>query len=463
MKNIRKTLTCRISALLLALVLILSSLVSCISLGVESKSNIQSSISASLSYDDKNYDYVCLYLDDWGISNFDIFKFSYFENAVYKYYNYEFSPESILDHARKTAIHFLDNYYDNLNLKDKTAVTDALLYSYASTLGDPYCVYREPESYENYNSDMSGTFGGIGVNIEYSYQDNTLYVTGTIIDSPAERAGIQAGDYIVKVDNKGIDELGYPDIVYAVRGEIGTEVTITVMRGEEVIDFTITREKVVDKTVDYEIDENRYGYIRISDFKANTYEQFVEAVKYIEENNAVGVIFDLRSNPGGYLSTVCDMISYLVPNGNTIVSYQYKNSEMTSILSSDDLDPATEEKSDHTLTIPTVVICDGYTASAGEIFTAAIRDYRDDGLLTATIVGTTTFKKGITQNTFIYPSDNSSLTMTIAYYNPPSGVNYHGIGITPDVLVELPSDATEDLQYNQAIAELEKLINENNN
>lgn len=460
MKNKAKTLTCRVSALLLALVIIISSLASC-AFTVESKESIQSNISQSLSYDNRSYDYVALYLDDWGISNFDIYKFTYFENAVANYYNYEISPESILDHAYTTAIYFLDNYYDTINLKDKTEVTDALLFSYANTIGDPYCVYREPETYENYNSDMSGKFGGIGVSIEYNQTKNTLLVTEINIDSPAERAGIKVGDYIVGVDGKSIGELGYPDIVYAVRGEIGTEVEITLLRGDETLVVTATREEVVDKTVDYQITDGGYGYIRVSGFKENTYEQFAEAVKYMEENGAPGIIFDLRANPGGYLTTVCDMLSYLVPNGETIVSYKYKNSSEIVIRSEDDVDPTTGELYDHVMTLPAVVICNEYTASAGEIFTAAIRDYKNDGLMSATVVGTTTFKKGIMQNTFLY-NDSSSLTMTIAYYNPPGGVNYHGVGVTPDVVVELPADATEDLQYNQAITELEKLINANN-
>lgn len=461
MQNQKKKLACRISALIITLIATVLLLASC-SYTVQSKSSIQSNISDSLSFDNKNYDYVALYLDDWGISNFDIYKFTFFETRVANYYNYEVAPEEILDHARDTAVYFLDNYYDTIDLKDRSSVTDALLYSYSSTIGDPYCIYREPEVYEDYNTDMSGKFGGIGVVIEYHPIDNSLLVSSINIDSPAELAGIRVGDYIVGVDGKSIGELGYPDIVYAVRGEIGTEVVISVLRDGEVIDISVTRAEVVDKTVEYEILEDGYGYIRITGFKENTFEQFVEAVDYMEENGALGIVFDLRSNPGGYLDTVCDMLSYIVPNDQTIVSYQYKDSLPTVIASTTDKHPSTGEEFDHAVTLPMVVICDEYTASAGEIFTAAIRDYRNAELLDATIVGTTTYKKGIMQNTFIY-TDGSSLTMTIAYYNPPCGVNYHGVGVTPDVIVELPTDATEDLQYNQAFIELEVLVNANNN
>ena len=460
MKN-KNRLACRISALALFLLVTLLAFTSCFG-EVDAKENIEAGISSSLEYDAREYDYVSLYLSDWGITNFDLNKFSHFENAISRYYNYAEAPESILAHASDTAYYFIENYYDNINLKNRTEVTDALLHSYAATVGDPYCVYREPETYEDYNTDMSGKFGGIGVVIEYSQADNTLLVTEIIIDSPADVAGIKVGDYIISVDGQGIEDIGYPDIVYAVRGEIGTEVEIGVLRDGRELDVTAVRAEIIDKTVDYSLRTDGYGYIRISGFKENTFEQFVEAVDYMEANGAIGIIFDLRSNPGGYLTTVCDMLSYIVPNGQTIVSYQYKNRPMTEIVSSTDTHPKTGVESDHALSLPVVVICNEYTASAGEIFTAAVRDYCDAKLLRATIVGTTTYKKGIMQNTYLY-RDGSSLTMTIAYYNPPCGENYHGVGVTPDVIVELDENSSEDTQLVRALEELKKLINANNN
>lgn len=460
MKN-KTRLACRISALALLLAILIFSLASCYGT-VDAKENIEANISSSLSHDTRDYDYVSLYLDDWGITNFDLYKFSYFENAVSSYYNYAEAPESILAHASDTAYYFIENYYDNINLKSQDEVTDALLHSYAATIGDPYCVYREPEIYEDYSTDMSGKFGGIGVVIEYSQAEGTLLVTEIIIDSPAEVAGIKVGDYIISVDGQGVEDVGYPYIVYAVRGEIGTEVEIGVLRDGHELYFTAVRAEIIDKTVDYSLGTDGYGYVRISGFKENTYEQFVEAVDYMEANGALGIIFDLRSNPGGYLTTVCDMLSYIVPNGQTIVSYQYKNQPMTEIVSSTDTHPETGIESDHALSLPVVVICNEYTASAGEIFTAAVRDYCDAKLLRATIVGTTTYKKGIMQNTYLH-RDGSSLTMTIAYYNPPCGENYHGVGVTPDVIVELDENSSEDTQLVQALEELKKLMNANNN
>ena len=166
-----------------------------------------------------------------------------------------------------------------------------------------------------------------------------------------------------------------------------------------------------------------------------------------------GIIFDLRGNPGGYVQSVCDVISYLIPSGNIIVSYQYKGRDAVEISSTHN------GEKDHVVDLPFVVICDEYTASSGEIFTAALRDYRNDGMITATIVGTTTYKKGIMQNTYSY-IDDSTITLTVAYYNPPCGVNYHGIGVSPDVYVENDSYET-DKQLDTAFIELQKLINAN--
>jgi carboxyl-terminal processing protease len=187
----------------------------------------------------------------------------------------------------------------------------------------------------------------------------------------------------------------------------------------------------------------------------------------MKENGAVGVVFDLRSNPGGLLDSVIDMLSYILPTGKVLLSYQYKGkSPVFKVTKADGINQQTGEAIDSTLDLPMVVLCNEYSASAAEIFTSVIRDYRNDGLLDAKIVGKTTYKKGIMQASFQHPDDGSLLTITVAYYNPPSGENYHGIGITPDLTVDLPEikegeTSVEDTQLKAGIEELKKLINEN--
>ena len=161
------------------------------------------------------------------------------------------------------------------------------------------------------------------------------------------------------------------------------------------------------------------------------------------ENGAVAIVYDLRSNPGGYLSAVVKMLYRIAPKGTTVVSF------------SNDYAPEYKDKTEASLSLPTVVICNESTASAGELFTAAIRDFETLGFFDVTIVGQKTYGKGVMQSTYSF-TDSSSITLTVAYYNPPSGENYDGVGITPDVTVENNSEL--DSQLDNAYIEINKLI-----
>ena len=442
--------------LLLALILsiISTSFTSCkwFSYVADSKDEINDNIDTSA--EEKNYSYVSQYLRDWGMPLFNQTKFKYFEDYFNRYFNLEGGLPSTYDHAKETANLFIENFYDTIDLDDKTVVTDKLLACYVKAIGDPYSAYRPPVETEDYVTDMTGKFGGIGVIVEYIDQDESIMINTVYPDSPAEKAGIKAGDFLHAVDGKTVKELGYTNAVNYVRGEIGTSVELTLIRNGEYITVTAIRAEVEEINVSYEIDtETNVGYVQIVAFKGNTFDQFKEAIDQLEKAGVDGIIFDLRANPGGYVDSVVAVISYLIPDGHTIMSYQYKGASVVELVSDD-------EGTDHVVDLPFVVICDKNTASAGEIFTAAIRDYRNDGMLEATIVGTTTYKKGIMQNTYYYPLDNSTVTMTVAYYNPPCGVNYHGIGVSPDVYVE-NTDSTTDTQLEVAFEEILKLINDN--
>ena len=459
-KNKKSTII-RFSALFLA-VCILFSLFSCkFSTTPSTEEEIRANIAASVREDTKGYNYVGYYLDDWGFPDFDSFKLmNWAENVFKAYYNFNSGLPSTLIHAVNTAEHFLNNYYGRIDLTDRTAVTDALITSYVYVIGDPYSVYMTPVEHEEYDIDMSGHFGGIGVVVEYNHTDETIRVSSVNIDSPAEAAGFRVGDYVIAVDGESIDDIGYLNAIYKIRGKVGTNVTVTVLRGDEEIELTATRAIMVEVSVSYGLTDEGYGYILVTEFKDNTFSQFVEALDYMEEENVPGIIFDLRNNPGGYVHSVIDMLSYLIPNGNLILSYQYKGSSPYLILSENDVHPETGKTSDHVIDIPIVVLCNEYTASAAEIFTAAVRDYRDDGIITASIVGNNTYGKGVVQNTFTYTTaDSSSLTLTTSYINPPSGVNYHGTGISPDQGLKVDNTETEDLQFDAAVEELQRLIN----
>lgn len=454
MKKSYQTLISKILLLVLSLTIVLTVFASC---GLfrnvaDSKSELENNINNSSEIG--KYDYVTQYLREWGLPLFNQTKFKYFEDYFKQYFNLEGGLPSTYNHAKETASLFVDKYYFSIDINDRTAVTDSLLECYVRAIGDPYSAYRPPVETQDYMTDMSGKFGGIGVMVEYNDLDKTIMVNTVYPDSPAEKAGIKTGDFIYAVNGKTVTELGYTNAVNYVRGEIGTNVELELIRDGEHITVTATRAEVEELNVVYEvIEEENLGYVQIVAFKGNTFDQFKEAIDSLEAAKVDGIIFDVRGNPGGYVDSVVAVISYLIPDGKTIMSYQYKGRDKVVLVSDDD-------GSDHVVNLPFVVICNEYTASAGEIFTAAIRDYRNEGMLDATIVGTTTYKKGIMQSSFYYPVDNSTVTITVAYYNPPCGENYHGIGVAPDRVVEDESE-TIDLQLNAALEEMKKLLNAN--
>ena len=388
----------------------------------------------------ENVDGEAAYLNRWGFRGYYSYKLSWVESCFNSYF-YEELP-STYETALTVAYDFLDNYYDTVNLENTSEVTTAIIDCYVAAFNDDYAVYRSPEEYVEYNDDMSGEFCGIGVSIEYNYVNETMLITAVMKDSPAEAAGFLSGDYIIGVDGVSIDTLGLEGTANAIKGEEGTNVSVTVLRNGEQITLTATRAKITEQSVYYEMLDDGIAYIQITQFKLNTDEQFGEALAAIEDAGALGVIFDLRSNPGGYLESVTNMIEYLVPANVTIASYTGRAY------------PTEYKKSvrDDALDIPCVVLCNEYSASAAELFTSAVRDYGEMGLLDEVIVGTKTFGKGIMQGTVEDRLDHSSITMTIAYYNPPLGKNFHGEGIIPDRQIE--NSGNTDEQFNTALLEI---------
>ena len=392
---------------------------------------------------DTSPDYVANQLDELGVPEFNKSKLKGIE-IVYRDYYVDDIPDDTNALATETASLYFEHFHEKIDTADTTAVTDALIHCYVKVIGDTWSVYRSAEEFEDYGTDMSGSFFGIGVVVTYSYIDETMTVTEVYPESGAEEAGIKPGDLITKVEGQLITEIGYQNTINKIRGELGSFVNITVKRGEEEITVSAKRKKVVEQSVSYQLYEDGIGYIKISSFKSNTYQQFKEAVDYMTENGAKGIIYDLRSNPGGYLSAVVDMLSYISKKGTTIVSF------------TNDYAMPEKDTNNHSVSLPSVVICNEGTASAGELFTAAMRDFNEVyNLFEVTTVGVKTYGKGVMQNSYAF-TDGSAITLTVAYYNPPSGVNYNSVGITPDVVIA-ESDAG-DVQLDTARAEILKLI-----
>lgn len=434
----KQSLLSRISALLLVIVLLTTSLSGCFL-----KKNITNDIFTTK-------DWVSYRLSqDQSIPEFNVTAFNNVETCFKIYYFEPLADDNTLFNKTKSAF---EEFCAHVDKNDKDAVTHALIDCYIYAVGDIYSFYRNPEELADYEEDMGGTFVGIGVSVITNTLENTILVTGTEPDSPAQNAGIQADDYIVAVNGESISEIGAKAAVDKIRGEVGAEVTITVLRGEEEISFTMARAIITEKFVTYDFIENtKIVLIRIKSFKGddqnNTAIQFRQAIDFAESEGAEGIVFDLRSNPGGYLHLTTDMLSYLIPNNTQIVSF---SSNKSSIYSENDR--TDKEPLDHVLTLPSVVVCNRSSASAAELFTGAMRDYNKMGILNTVIVGEVTYKKGVMQNTISF-NDGSALTLTTARYNPPLGENFHGIGVTPDVLVNENEDFIA-----VAIDELNKII-----
>jgi len=316
-----------------------------------------------------------------------------------------------------------DNFYFE---DDDEAKQDGIIRGYMDSLDDPYSVYYTAEEYADFMEDADGEYVGVGVQVSQDIETKVITVT-KVFDGPAKEAGIQNEDVLTKVNGEDITTQDINAVVDKIKGEEGTEVTVTVYRASDKKehDFTMKRRKVENPTVEYKMLDNNIGYIQISSFAEVTAEQFVEGIINLDTSGMEGLIIDLRDNGGGLLDIAVAMLDYMLPEGK-IVYTEDKYGNVTSEYTSTD---------EYQFNKPLVVLVNGYSASASEIFAGAIKDY---GI--GTIIGETTYGKGIVQRMFPL-DDGSAIKLTIAKYFTPKGNDIHKIGIEPDVEVELDADA----------------------
>ncbi|MCR5302815.1 MAG: S41 family peptidase [Lachnospiraceae bacterium] len=342
------------------------------------------------------------------------------------------ASSSLLD---RKSIEKLDSLYSLIDSTylddiDKEAVQEGMYKGVLESLGDPYSVYYDKEEFARMMEDSSGTFEGIGAYLSQDPDTMDIVVVEPIKDSPAEAAGILADDVIAEVDGEDITGQDINLVVSKLRGPKGTSVTVGVRReGEDdLIRFDLTRAEIESKTVSYEMLDNNIGYIDISEFADPTADQFIAAYDDLEAQGMKALIIDLRSNGGGYVDISVEIADKLVKDG-VIVSVKDKHGLSYKYEDAGD---------DEYLKVPCVLLVDGNTASASEILTGALKDY---GL--ATIIGTKTFGKGITQ--IITPlDDGSGVKITNSKYYTPNGENIHEVGIEPDIEVEWDPDKYKD-------------------
>lgn len=307
------------------------------------------------------------------------------------------------------------NYYTEV---DEASAMQGAMKGYVAGLNDPYSQYLTDEEYGDFQTNEAGQTVGIGVTVTPT-DEGYLLINSVTENSPAEEAGLQPDDEIVAVNGDDVAELGYSAAVDAVRGKENTSVTLTIRRDDTTLDCEVTRKSMDVTTAQGQMLERNIGYIRISAFRENTPEQFLVVYDQLLSEGAEGLIFDLRDNGGGLVDSLERILDPLLPEGEIAIA-TYRDGHTQTLVQSD------AEACD----LPMVVLVNENTASAAELFTASLRDFGK-----GEAVGTTTFGKGIMQVTQPM-SSGGALTLTVATYQTTKGECYHGVGITPDVIVE---------------------------
>lgn len=335
---------------------------------------------------------------------------------------------------------------------DEGKVADYASMAMAAAVDDPYTAYYPKEDFDSYKSNIMSTYVGIGATLGADTEKDKLVVVSPMEDSPAEKAGMRSGDAITAIDGEHYSANQLSEAAtYLKNGEEGTSVAITLEReGTGKIDITVTREAIVKISVKSRMLADGTGYIRITGFESqgepgskNTYDEFKENVEALQSAGMNKMIIDVRDNPGGDLNVVCKIADMLLPKG--IITYtEDKHGKRTTINSdSNEID------------MPMAILVNGGSASASEVLTGALKDYKK-----ATVIGTKTYGKGIVQT--VYPfTDGSGISITTAKYYTPGGVCIHKIGIEPDITVEMNTDKpiseldlNEDTQLRKAIETL---------
>lgn len=348
-----------------------------------------------------------------------------FSKTVYTIANEESSYtklNAVDDIVRKTYI----------NEIDEEELEKGLIYGYLYGIGDKYATYLDKEEYELYTEQTNGEQVGLGVTVIYDSTLGGIYVTSVQGDSPAMQAGLRAGDIIYAVDGETIDERGYyATLSYIAAGNVGEPVTVSVKKGDDYSiteDYIISRAVIDSNTVEYELYDGKVGYVRISSFNHTTADDFIAAMKELQAQGAICYVFDVRYNGGGTLDSIQAILDYLLPEG-PIIRIHSKDAE-EAVLSSDA----------NCIDAPMAVLMNENTASAAELFACALRDYNK-----AMLIGKTTYGKGtvLTMHPLSPEIGGGALSISTAMYNPPYSDNYEGVGITPDIEVELPPEQEE--------------------
>lgn len=343
----------------------------------------------------------------------------------------------------------MSDYYQGV--EGETLIEGAIT-GMTESVGDPYTQYLNVEESSSLNESISASFEGIGA--EVMKQGDNVMIVSPIAGSPAEKAGLQPNDIIVKVDEQELSGMSLNEAVSYIRGEKGSEVVLTIKRGETTFEVTLVRDTIPVETVLYQLDKENptIGSITITSFSSPTYEDLVMAIEDLREQGATSFVFDVRQNPGGLLNAGLSISNLFLENGDIILQTQEKDQEPVSIVADD------KTMGSFKVTEPSVLLVDEGSASASEILAGAVSESGN-----VKLIGTKTFGKGTVQNVATF-DDSSELKLTIAKWLTPSGEWIHEKGITPDIEVSLPEyanllliDSSKIYQLGDVSAEVENL------
>ena len=335
----------------------------------------------------------------------------------------------------------IDKYY--LGEIDEEALKEGAIKGYIEGLGDPYTEYISKDDMEEYLQDTMGNFVGIGIYMVNDTTTNRIMVLSPIEGSPAEKAGILPGDYIISIN--GEEFTGEENSIAAakIKGEEGTTVKLEILRDDQKLNFEIKRENIIVNPVKGEVLENNIGYIKFSSFDEQTAEEFKKKFEGLQQSNITSLIIDLRNNGGGLVDQALEIADYMVEKNSVLLYEVDKNGN----------EEVKKAKEDPIINMPIVILVNKNTASSSEILAGALKD-----LGKAKIVGTTTYGKGVIQQLLTLP-DGSGIKITAEKYLTPSKNEINKKGIEPDVVVELPEtvenvlnvDRKDDTQLQKAI------------
>ena len=333
-----------------------------------------------------------------------------------------------------------DEYIGEL---DDEQMLEMAIKGYVAGVGDQYTVYYTPEEMNQEYDTAIGNYVGIGIYMIVNYEEGTITVVEPMEGSPAEKAGLLAGDIITKVEGEEITPENVNEMSNKIKGEEGTKVKLEIKRKEEIKEVEVERKKIEVSHIDSKMLEDNIAYIKISDFDGGTAKEFKENYETLKGQGAKSLIIDLRDNGGGVVDEAIDILEMICDKDSTLLIETDKDGNET----------VTKSEKNPTIDVPIKVLVNENTASASEILAGALKDNNK-----ATIIGTKTYGKGVIQ-TLMRLSDGSGLKVTTAEYCTPNRNKINKIGIEPDIVVELPENVKEltdenDSQLQKAIEEL---------